>query len=58
VVPFYSHHVAQFLIVGADARRRHRIEPGGLQALRDELPGVVGDAMRAVMDELGGKPRK
>jgi predicted nuclease with TOPRIM domain len=37
--------------------RLARVEVG-LKALRDELPGVVGDAMRAVMREGSGKPRK
>jgi hypothetical protein len=30
----------------------------GLRRLREEMPGIVGDAVRAVMREGNGKPRK
>jgi hypothetical protein len=30
----------------------------GLRRLREEMPGIVGDAMRTVIRERNGKPRK
>ena len=34
-----------------------RVE-GGVNGLREDLPGIVGDAMRAVLRETRGKSRK
>ena len=41
--------------LGTSDGRMARLE-GGIQALREELPGVVGDAMRVVLRERDRKP--